>query len=56
MVRTISAEGWRKKKSPANYADAKQRLERVEEDIMGNFKVMGVRAESVDGYDRLKIM
>lgn len=40
----------------ANYADAKQRLERVEEDIMGNFKVMGVRAESVDGYDRLKIM
>lgn len=40
----------------ANYADAKQRLERVEEDIMGNFKIMGVRAESVDGYDRLKIM
>ncbi len=39
-----------------NYTDAKQRLERIESDIMSNFKVMGVRAESLDGYDRLKIM
>lgn len=39
-----------------NYSDAKQRLERVEADIMANFKVMGVRAESLSGYDRLKIM
>ena len=40
----------------SNYADAKQRLERVETDIMANFKIMGVRAESLTGYDRLKIM
>ena len=39
-----------------NYTDAKQRLDRIEADIMSNFKVMGVRAESLDGYDRLKIM
>lgn len=40
----------------ANYPEAKPRLERIETDILANFKVLGVRAESVDGYSRLKIM
>lgn len=39
-----------------NYPEAKPRLERIETDILANFKVLGVRAESVDGYGRLKIM
>lgn len=39
-----------------NYPEAKLRLERIEADIMANFKILGVRAESVSGYDRLKIM
>lgn len=40
----------------SNYQEAKLRLERVEADIMSNFKVLGVRAESVNGHERLKIM
>ena len=39
-----------------NYQEAKLRLERVEADIMANFKVLGVRAESVGAHERLKIM
>ena len=39
-----------------NYPEAKVRLERIETDVMANFKVLGVRAESTDGYARLKLM
>jgi type IV secretory pathway VirB4 component len=39
-----------------NLKEAKARLERIEADIMSNFKVLGVRAESMDGYDRLKLL
>lgn len=40
----------------SDYKDAKPRLERVETDVLANFKVLGVRAETLTGYDRLKIM
>lgn len=39
-----------------NYQEAKVRLERIEADVMANFKVLGVRAESTDGCARLKLM
>ena len=35
---------------------AKPRLERVETDIMNNFKRLGVSAEVLNGYERLEIM
>ena len=40
----------------SSYEEAKSRLERIESDILSNFKILGVRAECVDGYHRLKIM
>lgn len=39
-----------------NFKEAKARLERIEADIMNNFKVLGVRAQRMDGYDRLKLL
>ncbi len=35
---------------------AKPRLERVEADILANFKVLGVRAHSLSGYERLAVL
>jgi len=35
---------------------AKPRLERIETDILNNFKRLGVKAEPLNGYDRLEIM
>ncbi len=35
---------------------AKPRLERIETDILNNFKRLGVKAESLNGYDRLEVM
>ncbi len=35
---------------------AKPRLERVEADILANFKVLGVRAHSLNGYERLAVL
>lgn len=39
-----------------NLTQAKAKLNRLEIDILSNLKAMGVRAESLDGYDRLKLM
>ncbi len=36
--------------------DAKMRLERVESDILANFKVLGVTARSLTGVERLEIL
>ncbi len=35
---------------------AKPRLERIETDILNNFKRLGVAAESLNGYNRLEVM
>ena len=35
---------------------AKPRLERVETDILNNFKRLGVKAEVLDGFERLRLM
>ncbi len=35
---------------------AKPRLERIETDILNNFKRLGVKAETLNGYDRLEVM
>ncbi|MBQ9719605.1 MAG: conjugal transfer protein TraE, partial [Oscillospiraceae bacterium] len=35
---------------------AKPRLERIEADILANFKTLGVRARSLTGYERLSIL
>ncbi len=35
---------------------AKPRLERIEADILANFKVLGVKARALDGYERLSIL
>ena len=35
---------------------AKLRLERIESDILANFKALGVRAHSLNGYERLTIL
>lgn len=35
---------------------ARQRLERIESDVMNNFKVMGAKTNTLNGYDRLEIM
>ena len=39
-----------------NLKAAKTRLERIEADIIANFKVLGVKAKSLDGYERLVIL
>lgn len=39
-----------------NIKEAKARLERIEADILSSFKVLGVRAQPMDGYDRLKLL
>ena len=35
---------------------AKTRLERIEADILANFKVLGVKARPLDGYERLTVL
>lgn len=35
---------------------AKTRLERIESDILANFKALGVKAQAMDGYERLSIL
>ena len=35
---------------------AKPRLERIETDILNNFKRLGVKAETLNGYERLEVM
>lgn len=39
-----------------NLKTAKPRLERIEIDILNNFKHLGVQAEPLNGHDRLKLM
>ena len=39
-----------------DYAAAKARLSRIETDILNNFKVLGVSAHPMTGYDRLKTL
>lgn len=40
----------------ANVNEAKRKLERIETDILNNFKVLGVPAYSLNGVERLKIL
>ena len=35
---------------------AKPKLERIETDILNNFKTLGVRTEPLSGYERLKVL
>ena len=35
---------------------AKPRLDRIETDLLNNFKRLGVAAEPLNGYERLKLM
>ena len=39
-----------------NYRKAKQRLERIEVDILNNFKVMGVKSYSLSGGERVELL
>lgn len=39
-----------------NIKDAKPRLERIETDIIQNFKKLGVQAQPMNGYERLKVI
>jgi hypothetical protein len=39
-----------------NYRKAKQRLERIEVDILNNFKVMGVKAYPLSGGERVELL
>lgn len=39
-----------------NLQNAKQKLERVESDIINNFKVLGVRSYSLNGKERLELL
>lgn len=39
-----------------NLQNAKQRLERIETDIINNFKILGVRAFPLDGMERLELL
>ena len=39
-----------------NIQNAKQRLERIETDIINNFKILGVRAFSLNGIERLELL
>lgn len=47
VVFTVQAE---------NFKQGKVKLERLEIEILSQLKAMGVRAESLDGYERLKVM
>ncbi len=38
------------------YKAAKPRLERIETDVLNNFKRLGVKADSMNGFDRLRLM
>jgi len=40
----------------ASLAEARPRLERIESDIIGNFKKLGVAARSLNGYERLEVL
>ena len=40
----------------ANLREAKPRLERIETDIIGNFKVLGVKAFPLNGLERLAVL
>ena len=40
----------------ASLKEAKPRLERIEADILANFKALGVRAAPLNGYERLAIL
>jgi type IV secretory pathway VirB4 component len=40
----------------ATLAEARPRLERVEADILGNFKKLGVSARSLNGFERLEVL
>ena len=35
---------------------AKPKLERIETDILNNFKTLGVKTEPLSGYERLKVL
>ena len=39
-----------------NIKTAKPRLERIEADVLANFKTLGVRAHSLNGYERLAVL
>ena len=39
-----------------NMKAARTRLERIESDVLANFKVLGVRARALNGYERLSIL
>ncbi len=39
-----------------NLKAAKPRLERIEADVLANFKALGVKAQPLDGYERLLIL
>ena len=39
-----------------NFKAAKQKLERVETDILGNFKILGVSAKPLSGLERLELL
>lgn len=39
-----------------NIRVAKARLERIEADVLANFKVLGVRAKAMDGLERLEVL
>lgn len=39
-----------------NVAEARPRLERVESDVMGNFKRLGVQSQPLDGRERLAVL
>ena len=39
-----------------NIKDAKPRLERIETDIIQNFKKLGVQAQPMNGFERLKVI
>ena len=39
-----------------NLKAAKQKLERIETDILGNFKALGVQARPLNGLERLELL
>ena len=39
-----------------NPAAARARLSRIETDVLNNFKVLGVSAHPLSGYERLKVL
>jgi len=40
----------------ASLAEARPRMERIENDIIGNFKKLGVSAHALNGYERLEVL